>query len=60
MKRQTRFMPEEFDALARYNTEVARGIVHTNDWKEQMQALQVKFEEWLATRARPEERRNYA
>lgn len=29
--------------LARYNTEVAHGIVHTDEWKTQMAVLQARF-----------------
>ena len=36
---------EKFHALARYNSEVARGIVHTPEWDERMRDLQ---SEWNA------------
>lgn len=34
---------QKVDMLARYNSEAARGIMHTPDWKERMAALQREF-----------------
>jgi hypothetical protein len=31
------------DVLARYNSEVSRGIVHTPEWKAEMAKLQERF-----------------
>ena len=39
-------LPHKFDKLARYNTEVARGVVHTVTWVEQMVGLQAEFNLW--------------
>ena len=36
---------EDIQALAGYNSEVARGIVHTQAWKDQMNQLQQEFNE---------------
>lgn len=36
MKRLRDPMPSKFDALARYNAEVARGLVHTAEYRAQM------------------------
>ena len=37
-------LPEfDFNTLARYNAEVAHGIVHTPEWDERMAALQSQF-----------------
>jgi hypothetical protein len=33
----------EVNVLAIYNSEVARGIVHTDEWKSQMSVLQERF-----------------
>lgn len=33
-----------WDALAQYNAEVARGLVHTDEWKAKMAAEQEKFD----------------
>ena len=33
----------EFDTLARYNSEHARGIVHTGQWQERMAVLQARY-----------------
>ena len=54
-------MPGEFEVLARYNAERARGIVHTPEWDERMASLQAKFDEWVRRApdrsARPRRRR---
>lgn len=34
---------QKVDMLARYNSEAARGIMHTPEWKELMQELQRQF-----------------
>ncbi len=39
-------LPEKFDKLARYNSEVARGLVHTVEWAVQMNDLQREFVLW--------------
>jgi hypothetical protein len=39
-------MPAEFETLAVYNAERARGIVHTAEWDAAMVALQCRFNEW--------------
>lgn len=38
----------EFDInrLATYNSEVARGLVHTEVYKKKMEKLQAEFNEW--------------
>lgn len=33
----------DFYTLANYNSEVARGIVHTEEWKQKMAELQVQY-----------------
>ena len=38
---------DEFHVLASYNAEVARGIVHTTNWKINMAVLQTKYNAWL-------------
>lgn len=43
-------MPEKFDELARYNSEVARGLVHTDAWRSKMAALQAEFDRWKTGR----------
>jgi hypothetical protein len=37
-------MPDKFNPLARYNAEVARGIMHTPEWDAQMAALQREYD----------------
>lgn len=39
----TRAMPGKYEALAVYNAERARGIVHTPQWDATMAALQAEF-----------------
>ena len=39
-------MPQKFEALAVYNAEVARGIVHTPEWDARMADLQREFDHW--------------
>ena len=36
--------PFEFDDLARYNAERARGLVHTDEWTERMRREQERFD----------------
>ena len=39
-------MPGKFEALAVYNAEVARGIMHTPEWDARMAALQEELDQW--------------
>ena len=39
-------MPGEFHVLATYNSEVARGLVHTPEWAARMAELQARFDRW--------------
>lgn len=40
------------DELAQYNSEVARGIVHTFEWKTRMTVLQERYDEtWKVNNA---------
>lgn len=41
--------PYEFNALAQYNAEVARGLVHTPEWKAKMANEQERFD-WQSRR----------
>ena len=48
----------EFNALARYNSEIARGIVHTPEWDARMAQEQERFnrqqmDEWIAAGGHP-------
>jgi hypothetical protein len=43
-------LPEKFNALATYNAEIARGIVHTTAWEFRMAILQREYDEWLTGR----------
>ena len=43
MRRKQRWEPYEFEALATYNSEKARGIVHTPEWVEKMKHEQERF-----------------
>lgn len=38
----------DYDQLAIYNAEVARGIVHTPEWDQKMAAVQQRFNEQQA------------
>lgn len=40
-------MPWHFERLAGYNSEVDRGIVHTQEYDARMAALQKEFEAWI-------------
>lgn len=46
--------PYEFTDLATYNSEVARGIVHTPEWVEAMRNQQERFNAQQAERAERE------
>jgi predicted small metal-binding protein len=37
------FWDDKFNALATYNAEVSRGIVHTLEWKHNMRYLQAEY-----------------
>ncbi len=39
-------LPAEFAGLTTYNSEVARGLVHTPEWAARMARLQVEYEAW--------------
>lgn len=39
-------VPWRFKPLVIYNSEVARGLVHTEEWQEIMTALQMEFDDW--------------
>ncbi len=39
-------MPEQFEVLADYNTEVWHGIVHTPEYDARMAVLQDEFYRW--------------
>ena len=44
MRRKRRFeWCDDYSLLATYNSEVARGIVHTPEWQARMQAVQDRF-----------------
>lgn len=47
LEEQREQAPTEFDPLARYNSEVARGLVHTPEWQAEMAVLQQRFNEWV-------------
>jgi hypothetical protein len=36
-------LDQRFNALADYNSERARGIMHTDEWKRQMSELQAEY-----------------
>jgi hypothetical protein len=38
---------DEINTLAMYNSEKARGIVHTNEWVAKMNDLQIRFDEYI-------------
>ena len=40
-------MPDKFRALAQYNAETARGLVHTTKWTHRMILLQRAFDAWI-------------
>lgn len=48
--RKTEAMPLRFERLASYNAEVARGIIHTPEWRAGMAALQADYDAWVASR----------
>jgi hypothetical protein len=39
-------MPDRYEALARYNAERDRGLMHTPQWDARMAELQSDFEQW--------------
>lgn len=39
-------MPTKFWTLVTYNSEIARGIMHTEKWKRKMDLLHKVFNEW--------------
>jgi hypothetical protein len=39
-------MPKKYCQLATYNSECARGLVHTPQWVEFMESLQTQFNVW--------------
>ena len=41
-------MPEKFHPLATYNSERARGIMHTAEWDARMAGLQREFDQWAS------------
>jgi hypothetical protein len=41
-------MPGPFNALAQYNSERARGLVHTAAYDARMAALQAEFDRWAS------------
>jgi hypothetical protein len=47
-KRRRRWdpMPAVFHSLSTYNSELARGLLHTPEWKEKMAELQRDFDAW--------------
>ncbi len=47
-------MPAEFEELAVYNAEVARGRQHTPAWQADMANLQERFDEYTRTRCEQE------
>jgi hypothetical protein len=38
------FWKPEYDALAQYNAEVSRGLLHTEEWKIKMRGLQIDYD----------------
>jgi hypothetical protein len=44
-------MHPDFELLAAYNAEVARGIVHTPEWDERMTRLQAEYDDVMAIAA---------
>ena len=40
---------DEIDTLARYNSEVARGVLHTPEWNAKMAGLQARFDSPFTT-----------
>ena len=45
-QRRRRVMPERFNKLARYNGEVRRGIMHTQEYDAEMAQLQREYNQW--------------
>ena len=46
-------MPDRFKALADYNGEVARGLMHTPACEAEMARLQAEYREWQIRSLRP-------
>jgi hypothetical protein len=44
-------MPDRYEALARYNAERDRGLMHTPQWDAKMAELQSEFEQWVDDQA---------
>ena len=42
-KKKDNFWKQEYEVLANYNSEVARGIKHTDDWNRRMSILQAEY-----------------
>jgi hypothetical protein len=49
-------MPDKFNALATYNSEVSRGLIHYAAWINKMSILQSEFNVWQAEQVTKEER----
>jgi hypothetical protein len=50
-KKQPQQMSSAYEALALYNAERGRGIVHTQEWDERMAVLQARWDQELAQEA---------
>lgn len=53
-------MPARFMPLARYNTRVSEGIVHTGEYAGRMRALQREYDTWASLALVPPHRLLYA
>jgi hypothetical protein len=42
-RREREFNRKGYGLLATYNSEVARGLIHTEDWKNRMAVIQARF-----------------
>lgn len=40
-------MPAQFEALALYNAERSRGLMHSPSWEARMRELQEEFDRWV-------------
>lgn len=45
-----KLMPERFKELAKYNTRVSLGIVHTKEYQLRMKILQKDYWYWIRTK----------
>jgi hypothetical protein len=45
LSKKVKFWEPRFRVLAEYNSEVARGIIHTEAWKQKMAVLQREYDE---------------